>query len=464
MTARAWIAAAVLAGSLTCAASAEAGLPPDSLVTAQPAATIDLNFPLYSTLDPVSEDHVYAIQDIPTHQVLIYHLDDAGSPTPEGAIDLPTGVTPSVLWWDHDGLLHIESRELRSFTYNPDTNGLIEAPRRSPEMMFIAGAAAGFKTDLLTDYGDMTSGSVWYGPNLDQQLVIPGLHPEAVDFSAYGKVTKTDSFSGGLYVVPSAGSSVLQLSDEEPPTVVDTYDGPTGATQLASVAVSPINLDPSFGGAANRPVFASVPSAGGINTGNVYVTNWVTLESGGGWRPFSTTSLGSPTGLDATCKWLLVNDYANDRIDIYGLNAPAAADCDEAVDLLVKTAPKRQLTLAEAIKAYIDAGGHASALFHVRSPKRGPSTVRATAKVKLTAGRVSHVNLKFSKAATNAVNAALEDANRLKGMTTVKATDAGGHKVKLRQALTLKLAHKQAPQQRRGSATASQGKLVAKAG
>jgi hypothetical protein len=430
-------------------ASAEAGSPGDSLVAGQPTATIDVNFPLYSTIDPISDDHIYAIQDIATHQVLVYHLDDAGNATPDDPIDLPADVTPSVLWWDHDGILHIETRELRSFTYCPECGVVKESLRRSPQLMYIGGGASGFNTDVLTDYGDMSSGSIWHGSDLDKQLVIPGIHPQQIDFSAYGKVTN-DFFAGGFYVVPSVGSTILHLSDEEPPAVLDTYDGPAGAMQLGGIADSPLNLAPSSSGNANRPMFVSVPGTVGIDSGNVYVTDWQHLESGGGWQPISPTPIGAPTGLDATCKWVLVNDYIHNWMKLYRLDAPATATCDHTVDLLIKTAPKRQLTLDESIKAYFSAVGKANARFEIRSEKRGQSTVRAKAKVKLTAGRISHVNLKFSKAATAAVNEALASGHRLKGTTRIKVKDKGGHRVKVTQPLVLK--------------AADSGKLVAKAG
>jgi hypothetical protein len=447
VTARAWIIAAVLAGPLTFAASADAGLPANDVVSVTPTTTIDVRFPLASTIDPISEDHVYIIQDIPTHQVLVDHVDPTGVFTPEDPIDLPTDVTPSALWWDFDGILHIETRELRSFTYCPHCDKLTEIPSRSSQITFIGDGAAGFNTDVLTDYGDVNSGSIWYGPNLDQQLVIPSIHPQEIDFSAYGEVNK-NVIASGFYVVPSVSSEVLELSDSEPPAVMDTYAGPAGATQLAGIGISPLDLDPSA--KANRPMFVSVPSEGGIDTGNVYATKWTKLEAGAGWQPISSTPIGSPTGITATCNWLGVNDYARDWFKLFRLGPPAGATCDATIAMVIKETKKRQLTVTAVITPYMDGTGNATASFSLPSHKGGKSTVRAKAKVDLTAGRVGNVNLKFTKAATAAVNDAVQSVSRLKGAATVKVTDEGGHSVKVTQPLTLKVS--------------DAGKLVAKAG
>jgi hypothetical protein len=441
------LVAAWIVGLLAAPAAGEAGIVGPEFTLAGVEA---VPLPLTVIIDPVTEAKMYAIPDIPPPEVRIWNLAKDGTLTDAGSIPLPAGLIPVGLWFDFDGYLNIVTRQGRTFSYCPDCRTLKETTRLPSGAEFPSDAAAGYETNVLSEYGSETgtSGSLWYGTNFESELALTDARAGAVDFVTGYRKLKMMRISGGFLSYAEQTDTLLQFKDASPPTQFRAFQGPPGVGVLGGLAVSPLNLTPSFTLPATLPAFVSSPTAGTPNSGNVYYsTDWSIRGSDASWKPLSATPLGVPASLDFGCRIGAVADYSNDQISVFRIIPPKDTECESGFDLLVEALPgRKELTLGESIKAYVDAGGDASALFNLREHRKGSATGKATNKVRahttveLKAGRVTKAELKFSSAETAAVNEALAHGGKLKGETTVAVKDKAGHKIKLTQPLTLKAA------------------------
>jgi hypothetical protein len=441
MTARSRLVVVAIVGAtwLTLAASAYAGA--IALPSLEAGDVEAVPVPLAVAVDPIDGEHLFVIPDRPPPRLVVFHINKNGSLDPEPPLPLPEGLIPTGLWWDFDGYLHIITREGRTFLYCPDCDQVEETAPLPAGADFPSDAAAGYETNVLGDYGAGATGSLWYGTDFGSELPLNGDRPGAIDHMPYGKLKGSHQL-GGFVSFGELTDTLLVFDDGIPPSQIDTYPGPPGVAQMAGLAVSQANLTPDSG-KATYSLFVSSPTSGSLNSGNVYGApiQWMTGAQAA-WEPISATPLGTPASLDASCESLAVADYGNDTVSEFTIELPPKAECDNIVDLTFGVESASRLKLRSKLKAYAGMIGRGTISFSPPPPpppdRRSKAAPSASAKLELKAGRVSKATFTFSAAETAAIEGAIGTGGKLTGKATLKLHDKGGHKVTIRQPLTLK--------------------------
>jgi DNA-binding beta-propeller fold protein YncE len=368
----------------------------------------------------------------PPPAVVRFHRTSLGLWVPAEVIDLPSLADPTDLYFSPvDGKLIVVDAEKngRLIVVCIRCHVVVDTVSLDSAVKFPTAVINGFKANVLTDFGDGTSaGSLWSGPRFATRLPLPDtITPSGIALLAgVGRVVN-DRIPSQFLIIDANNNKLVRFSDASTPALLGTVPGPPGASGLKpprDVAVDPLNLA-SLSGAAIHPILVPDP-----DLGNVF---WE-APLGGTWHAISATPLGRPARVAASCNALAVTDFTNGTVSFFKQTPPRQAHCEDLLELLVEGgAPLSELALG--MKALADAQkGRVSLWFTTPSPKARNAggavlarRISAPAKrVRLRAGRVTHVQLRFSRQSLAAIRAALRRSHRLFGTIAVRVTGAGG--------------------------------------
>ncbi|MDQ2938985.1 MAG: hypothetical protein M3R23_00470 [Actinomycetota bacterium] len=404
--------------------------------------------------DPYSP-HVFIPQVGPPPGVQVWHQNDDGSADFEALIPLPADSDPGDIYYDSEDDTYIVQDHAKDRYFEVCANcGSVTVHDLAVNIQFATGIAYGYNNWVMSDFGDGTSaGSLFYGPGFTSQLLFGDtIVPNGVALLTGTGPVKHGNIPSEFLVIDAQNNGLVEVSDAKTPAVIGTEPGPPGAGGLKparDVAVDPVNLNSNPLAAATHLVLVPVP-----DLGNVYASR----NGTGTWQAISSTAFGRPTRVDADCEHIGVTDFTNNVVTIFNEKPPKKSECEDIVDLIVGAGSGAPLTAAGqfkvGIKAFVDAGGDVNASFSVggfatkrafgRGAERAVLAKKATSrskKVRLTAGKLKKVKLKFSGHAKSALFAALQQRHKAVGTLKLRVKTASGRKATVKQRIRIRVAH-----------------------
>jgi hypothetical protein len=389
--------------------------------------------------------------------------EGAGGWREEAPVLLPEGTDPGGVARDQDGYVHVVDQGavkrdivINAFLHPGTIKEIIPLPDpqdRPTAVIF------GFHADLGVYFGtDTEAGHVRYGPTpdalgssltfpedarLDAATLLPDWRSVKTNYqilslprrqaggpgAARAARAKSPAISSVFLVLDANKNRLFEVSDKARPALIRSVPGPPAATAAFSprdVAVSPLNYKRRFKAAGSHPILVPVPGVG-----NVFVLR------GGTWTALSSTAFGRPQAVAASCHSVAVTDFANGVVTFFNFKQPKKAVCEELVN--VGLAGKRVGSPKVVVKPY---GNFKAAIsLDFKLPGRADTARKVktkTRRVRLKAGRIKAVRLKFSRRKAAAIAAALRHRRSLKGTVKLRLKNRASGKFTVKRRIRIR--------------------------
>lgn len=352
----------------------------------------------------------------------LYFFDENSFLLPKGFIDLPADADPGSMEIGPDGYLYvIDHGKDRIFKICPDCGGIIDVITDPAGVSFLTGYINGYLLGpTVLDFGNSFGpGSVWFGPNFGMQWVLPDtITPNGGDILPDVARASNGRVQDEILFADADHNTIIRLSDSLPPRLLGTIGGLPGNPGIQpprDLDVNPLNLNPNVLGPAIHPIFIPFPDLG------IYTS----IGPNGPWTHIPATGIDRPTQIASDCTTVGATSFNANLLTVFRIDPPKGSHCEDFVELLLRPESGTPITLAGALKAYVDG----SARLHASGGAPGEHGQAYEArkkgkKLKLTAGKLT----RFKVNLPSSVQARLRTHHKVIVRVKIRVTNRLGQK------------------------------------